>query len=280
MNLHLPFCCSLLLAALCGQRPGEAPPPEDPAAKVLGELREQFQREGVELDAKALTVAIPAVVNQPQDPIEYLLIHRKGKRHEAVFWTRTKPSVLNAALLLLGLEPGKNATYVEKDPPPSLEEIEAGADPIVVTPPSGMALWMTVRWRDGDGKPVEHCVEDLLLDLRTQKPIVDCSWIFLGGRMAALYRGEPEVFVADFEGNLISTCYKAPENHLATIVHADARDDDNWWTTPLLPEPETEVTFVFHRRETKLHRERQARLRREREAAAGAGAPPVQEPPK
>jgi hypothetical protein len=286
MNACPLLCLPLLLTAvLCQQPPpvdppnAEAPTPEAAAQKVLDEVLQQFQKEGIEFDAKAQTVTIPAVVNQPQDAIEYLLIHRKGKRHEAIFWTRCKPSVLNAALMMLGLTPGKNASYVEKDPPPTLEEIEAGADPIVITAPTGTPLWMTVKWKDADGKVVEHCIEDLLLDLTTQQPVADATWVYLGGRMAKIYRDEPEVYVADFEGNLISVCYLTPDNHLGTMVHKDARDDQNWWITNLLPEPETEVSFVFHRNEPKLHQERRARLLREREQAEAAPAKTDETPP-
>ncbi len=38
--------------------------------------------------------------------------------------------------------------------------------------------------------------------------------------MAKLYKNEPEVFVADFEGNLVSVCYLTPDNHLGTMVPA------------------------------------------------------------
>jgi len=264
------------LAAACaaqGSQDGKQPPKPAPAAtdpqKVLAEMKEQFAKEGIAFDLQAKTVSVPAVVNKPQDPVEYLLIQKKGKRHEAVFVTMAKPSVLNAALLLLGLVPGKNAGYVEKKPAPTLEEVQAGVDPIIVTPPQGEPFYMTVRWKDAEGKPVEHCVEDLLLDLGTQKPIVDCSWIYLGGRMAQIYRNEPEVYIADFEGNLISICYLSPDNHLATMVHQNARDDRNWWTTNLLPEAETAVDFVFHRGESKLHGERKRRLEKEREKEKG-----------
>ena len=268
------------LAVACaaqGSQDGKQPPKPEPAAvdpqKVLDEMKQQFQKEGIVFDVQAKTVSVKAVVNQPQDPVEYLLIHKKGKRHEAVFVTLTKPSVLNAALLLLGLAPGKNASYVEKNPPPTLEEVQKGADPLVVTPPKGEPFYMTVRWKDADGKAVEHCVEDLLLDLGKQLPIADCSWIYLGGRMAQIYRNEPEVYVADFEGNLISICYLTPDNHLATMVHQDARDDRNWWTTTLLPQADTEVDFVFHRGETKLHQERSKRLAKEAEARKRAAEP-------
>lgn len=247
---------------------------QDPkASAVLAEVQKQLQQEGITYDAATGTIAVKAVVNQPQDPIEYLLIHRKGKRHEAIFVTKCKPSVLNAALLMLGLKQGKNATYVEKNPPPTLEEVQKGADPLVVTPPQGEPFWITVRWRVGEdgaagaggekekAKVVEHCVEDLLFDRTTGEPAVDCTWIYLGGRLAQLYRDEPEVFVADFEGNIVSVCYLTPDNHLGTMAHPNARDDQNWWMTKLVPAPETEVEVVFHRTMPKLHQERLQRLK-------------------
>lgn len=273
--MMLRLCATAFaLAAACaaqGSQDGKQPPKPAPVAtdpqKVLAEMKEQFAKEGIVFDLTARTVSVPAVVNKPQDPVEYLLIQKKGKRHEAVFVTMAKPSVLNAALLLLGLVPSKNASYVEKKPAPTLEEVQAGVDPIIVTPPQGEPFFMTVRWQDVEGKAIEHCVEDLLLDLGTQKPIVDCSWVYLGGRMAKIYRNEPEVYIADFEGNLISVCYLSPDNHLATMVHKDARDDRNWWTTNLMPEADTTVEFVFHRGESKLHVERKKRLEKEKAEA-------------
>lgn len=271
-------CVLLLAAAAPGQTP--VPPAEQKPAEakaqdpqsVLDQVQKQFQKEGIVVDAKAQTVTVPAVVNDPRDAVEYLLIHRRGKRHEAIFWTNSKPSVLNAALLMLGMMPGQNATYTEKQPPPSLEEIEKGADPLVVVPPKGTPFWMTVKWKGEDGKEVEHCIEDMVLDLGTQKPIADCSWVYLGGRMAKIYKDDPEVYVADFEGNLVSVCYLSPDNHLGTMVHENARDDQNWWTTALVPKAETEVQFVFHKNQPVLHQERAARLLREKKAAEAVPA--------
>ena len=269
---------SALLFATCvacqGGETAEPSKQQPDADALLKEMLASFEEEGIQLDGKAGTVTIKATVNHPSDPIEYLLIHRRGKKHEAVFWTTAKPSLLNAALLTIGLEKGKNATYVEKDPAPTLEEVRSGVDPLIVTPPKGKPFWMTVKWKV-DGKVVEHCVEDLLLDLTTQKPLGECSWVYLGGRTAQIYKGDPEVYIADFEGNLISVCYLTPDNHLGTMVHERARDDQNWWMTDKVPEPGTEVEFVFHKAEPVLHVERQKRLRAEqaRKQAATKGAP-------
>lgn len=271
----IPFL--LLCVPLCAQHddkpqaPKQQAPQQPDAKAVLADMLEQFKKENVQLDAKAGTVTIPAVVNEPRDYIEYLLIHKKGKRHEAIFYTLTKPSVLNAALLMVGLQQGKNATYEEKDPPPTLEEVQKGVDPLIVKPPEGAPFWMTVRWKDEDGEPVERCVEDCLLDLTTKEPVTECKWVYIGGRMAQLYKGDPEVYIADFEGNLVSVCYLAPDNHLGTMAHERARDDQNWWTTTALPKDGTEVEFVFHKVEPKVHVERQKRLRAAAEAKQAGG---------
>lgn len=276
--IHRPLSLlvsTVLAVCLYGQQPAPVPAPagapaapaagaQDPAAQgrdTAAAIQKQFADERIEIDLKAGTVTVPAIAIEPPDLIEYLLIHRKGKKHEALFYTESKPSVLNAALLLLGLAPGKNASYREKEPPPTLDEIEKGADPIVVTPPSGTEFWMTVRWTDAGGQDREHCAEDLIADMTTRAPLRDASWIFLGGRMASLNRNEPEVYVADFEGNLVSICYLTPDNHLGTMRHARARDDDNWWLTDHMPKAGTAVRFTFHKAKSALHVAREERLR-------------------
>lgn len=275
MNTNvLASACALVLASACAsQQPTDA-------GAVAKEMLEQFQKEGIVFDGKAKTVSIQATVNAAPDPIEYLLIHRRGKRHEAVFITDSKPSILNAALMLLGLQPGQNATYKEKDPPPSAEEIEKGADPLVVTPPKGGTFWMTVAWKDKDGQRREYAVEDLLLDMTTRVAVTKAEWVFLGGRLARLYKNDPEVFVADFEGNLISTCYLSPDNHLGTMSHERGRDDHNWWITDKCPEPGTVVTFTFCKDKPKLVVDREAALEKAAKEEAAKAATKPGEPKK
>jgi len=248
---------------------------QEAALKAVEEMLAKFRDQGIVVDTKARTVSIPAVMNDPPDPVEYLLIHQRGKKHEAVFVTKVRPSVLNGALLLLGLKQGTNVAFKEKVPPPSMEEIEKGADPFEVTPPQGDALWMTVSWRTEDGKVREHAIEELVADLSGQHPVRGASWVYLGGRMAAIYRNEPPVYVADFEGNLVSIPYMSPDNHLASMVHERCRDDQNWYLTEACPPAGTEVNFTFHRDKPKLVADREERLRKAAEAeAAGARTPP------
>ena len=91
---------SILASSVVCQGEQQDPKKSDPQA-VLKEVLASFKKQGIKLDSKARTVTIPAVVNQAQDPIEYLLIHRRGKKHEAMFLTESKPSILNGCKFIL-----------------------------------------------------------------------------------------------------------------------------------------------------------------------------------
>ncbi len=254
-----------LAALLWCSAPCVAQEKEADVQKAKETLLEHLAKEGVKVDLEAKTVSVPAVMNEPQDPLEYLLIHRRGKAHEAVFVTEAKPSLINSAFLLLGLEPGKNASYKPIEPPPTEEEVAAGADWVKVFPPEGTRLWISAKWKaQGETPANEVVVEDLIVDLTSRELLDDTEWIFLGGRMAPLYKNEPPVFVADFEGNLVSICYLSPANHLATMKHERARDDQNWWMSKICPPPGTEVHVVFHLTKPKIMTKREKRLEQER----------------
>jgi hypothetical protein len=267
----------LVLAAVAraqeppAQEPGET---QDP----LAAMQKLFADHGIALDAKAGTITVRAEAGRPDQPIEYVLIHERGKGHEAMFVCKAKASVLNAAFLALGYEKGENARVVDRDPLPTPEQVAEGAPLFDVFPPKGMEVWFTVRWKkvDDEGRETQvHVpIEDLLLDLSTEKPVVGATWIYLGGHMAPLYRNEPPVFVGDYEGNLISNVYKSPPNHLVTMKHERADDDQVWWVSDAMPATGTPVEFVVHRQKTALH------LAREKRLAEAAAAPPAGEPRK
>ncbi len=241
MTLRCLCLCVLLVAAPAAQ----VDPPQALEAQRQ-QLLEQLAEGGVRVDLEQQTIRVAAEVVRVGDPLEYFLIHRQGKSHEALFVTEVKPSLLNSAFLLLGFENGSNAEVVPVEPPPSEAEIEAGARVFDVVPPKGQPLWITVSWQDGERR-VEHSADELIVDLTTDAALAEGEWIYLGGRLAALYRGDPPVFVADYEGNLISICYLMPANHLATLRHARADDDQNWWRTELCPPVGTAVEICFRR---------------------------------
>ena len=251
MRAILPLNLAAILATCtAAQEPSPAPrpaPTEQGDAAASRELLAQFASGGVRLDLAARTITIDAVTNHPADPIEYLLVHPRGKLHEALFVSEVKPSLLAAAFLALGCDKGTNARAKPIEPPPTEAEIEKGAPVVDILPPEGNELRISARWRGDDGKEHDLPIEALLLDMTTGKPVEQNAWIFLGGREAPLYRKEPPVFVADYEGNLVSVCYMAPENHLITMRHERGPDDENWWITEESPPPGTKVELRFQR---------------------------------
>ena len=281
MTMRTLLSCLSLAALLVAQDP-EPPQPKAEKPEVgeqdpIAQMQEIFAKSGIVLDREAKTVSIPCVFGEPTDPVEFLLIHPRGKAHESVLMSEVQGSVLNAALIALGYQKGENVRIVQKDPMPTEEEVAAGAAWFDLFPPKGQQVWITLKWQyvddDGEKVDVEIPVEDLILDLATGRPIEDSSFIYIGGQMAPIYRGDPPVFVADYEGNYVSSVYKPQPNHLITVKHEAANDDQRWWVTERMQPRDKPATLVFHATETKLHKERRERIEKERKAREAAGEP-------
>ena len=95
-------------------------------------------------------MSVPATFLILDDWLEYLIVTPQGKSHESLFQTEVRPSLLNAAILALGLEPGERMQWVDRDPPPTEEEMEAGVRPIVPVAPKGPELFLYAEWTSGD----------------------------------------------------------------------------------------------------------------------------------
>jgi hypothetical protein len=271
-------CALLVLHASCfaqtpdspaeGRDPGEQEQKVPATEEARRILRDTLAENGVRIDFEKRTVTIDAVVNRPDQFLEYLLIHPRGKAHEALLVSEAKPSLLNAAFLALGLEPGENARTEELDPQPTIEEIEAGAPWFRVIPPTGPEIWITGRWVDEEsGETRELAIEDFLIDVSTGLWVQGNRWHYIGGRIDAPYRGDEPVFLADQQGNVISIPYMAPGNHLITMSHELCSDQENWWIAKKCPPPGHPIEVVFHTVKPDLVVEREERLRREREKA-------------
>lgn len=258
------------------QDPKPAPAESEPP-KTMAELVRYLGERGVRLDPAAKTVGVDCVVGQPTEPVEYLLIHPRGKSHESILVAEVQPSVLNTALLALGYSEGKNARVVEKDPLPTLEEVRAGAPWLDVFPPEGQEIWITASWEFEGKTHSDVPVAELLQDETNQAPVRDHHWIFLGGNVAPLLRGEAPVFVGDYQGNIVSSCYMHPPNHLITITHERGNDEQNWWVTPLVPPTGTKMALKFWAMKPPTVVAREARLAKEKPSSRPSGSVPAAE---
>lgn len=244
---------TLLLPLAGAQDPSPAQDPatqDDPVAAVL----EQFAGQGIRLDLGRGLLELDAEVCQIYEPLEYLLvIQPRGKDHESLFLVRDlDAAVLNAAMLMLGVEKGKNGRFVPKDPPPTREEYEAGVPDYEVEPASGDGFYLYVGWEreraDGVVDQHFHRAEDLVLNVRDERTYERGRFVYLGSRFIKPHKDAEEMFAADAEGNLISLIYFPYENHLMTGKDSEAHDQYVWYpNTYLLPPLGHPVRLLFSR---------------------------------
>lgn len=239
------------IPALAGPTAG-APRPDpgtqDPAPDATARLREAFAAEGILLDAAHGYASVPAEILVRGDLLEYLIVNPRGAVHESAFLTSVSASRINAALLALGVEPGRNARWRRKEPPPTLEEMRDGVPAFEVTPPEGDGFYLYVAWKL-DGETCFHRMEDLILDLRTGATMRRHRWVYLGSRMLKL-RGDDgqEAFAADLEGNLVNIAFFEQGNTLLTGALPECIDQTVWQSNFwLLPERESPVEILFAR---------------------------------
>ncbi len=141
-------------AAYCAGR-GEAP--VSPAISVDSAPVAAASRAGrvvqlkhLKVDLAARQIIMDANVCRCTGYLEFLVCEFGTKEHESIFHTAARPSDLHAALLALGLAPGKPAQWIGQD------------DYYRFIPPAGAALKITVRWKDASGAAREVAATDLL----------------------------------------------------------------------------------------------------------------------
>jgi hypothetical protein len=120
--------------------------------------------------------------------LEFLVCARDTKTHESILHTKARASHLHAALLVLGLRPGKPARWSGDD--------EAAR----FLPPAGAKLRIDVAWKDKKG--TDHCVDATtwLTSSDTKKPFdAPKHWVFVGSEVLPDGR-----YWAEIDGDVIS----------------------------------------------------------------------------
>jgi len=190
---------------------------------------------GLQLDLEAGLLGVPATVLIRDDLLEYLLVGPGGASHESLLLTGVRPSLINAALLALGVEPGQNASWTTREPAPTEEERAAGVDPYEVRPPAGDSFSLYLGWREGEESYLFR-VEDLLANLASGRSMGRHRWVYLGSRFVPGRDGETEVFAADLAQNLINIAWFYEGNTLLSSALEACRDQEIWtansWLVP------------------------------------------------
>lgn len=180
------WTASALTACCCWCAPAQGPfgPPEpapDPAAQARpAQLR---------LDLKAGKVSFDAAVCLRAGALELLVCKWGTKEHESILHTSCQPSHLHAALLALGLMPGKPARWVGGDD---------GRKPVLLSP-AGPELKVTLHWKDQQGKLRQADADSWVARASDKSAAPPKAWIFIGSDV--LPEGD---YWADQDGVIIS----------------------------------------------------------------------------
>jgi hypothetical protein len=168
----------------------------------LGEIR---------LDKQQRTMSFPAVVNQSEGLVEYLLVSGYGKTHESVLRTEVPPVHIHVAMLLLGAG-GPGTNQLAAKPP------EYGGTPGLGI--SGDPVAIELSWRQKSKEIVRRAAE-VVSPGAPGSAKGHPRWIYNG---SAVWQG---VFLAQECGSLISLITdSAALVNQASAVHGDERS----WT--------------------------------------------------
>jgi len=169
-----------------------------PASAAAGPAGAGAAFKHITIDAGKRRIIVSGEVCSATYALEFLLCrgrtddYRNTKEYESLLSTKAKPSDIHAALLLLGLRPGKPSRWI-----PATDET-----PERTIPPKGPELKVEFRWKDKQNK-VHQVDAASWLSHRTDaktKPEAPRPkhWIFVGSELA-----DDGSYYADMEGAII-----------------------------------------------------------------------------
>lgn len=220
-----------------------APPPTSrsepatpPAPSDADSPKEVFP--GVFLDESngtiELTGRIPIINKAPDNTVvflEQLVCTPDTKEHEVLVVVNARASHVHAALLLLGLEPGKPAEWRPE------------GENLVPVPPKGPELEIEFLYKDEQG--VEHAAtpSDWVINFKNRdEHLPERNPVFAGSAMRKLPDGR-ERYRADSEGTLIGLATFGTEVIAWPEVfsHESSRHEPEWIANPEMPPLNTQV---------------------------------------
>lgn len=214
--------------------PSAAPAPSPPALQPVSPG--VYRLGQVTLDKNARQVRFPAVVNQTEGPVEYLLVGSRGKVHESVLRTEVEPTQVHTAMLLLGVKiPTDKSAPASQAPPAAID-----ADYLAATPlPPGVPVTLLVRWPGADaGTPAERRAESLVDNSATRAAMTVGNWLYNGSFVA---QGR---FQAELEKSFVAVITDP-----AALLNnpGPGHDDESIWTaaTARLPRIGTTVELII-----------------------------------
>lgn len=209
----------LLLSAGAGAQPQPAPPP--PPSPEAVKVGENLYRLGqVLVDTRKREVTLRGWINMEEGLVEYLAVAAGGKLHESVLVLDARPTHLQVALILLGLE--------------AKGDFEFQGDP---RPPKGDPVEIWVEWKEKE-QTRRVRAEQLIRDSKRNRAMEATPWIFTGSK---LYEG---VLLAEIAKSLIAT-FHDPAAILNNPLTGGVDDTVYYVNTEAIPKKGTAVVLTI-----------------------------------
>ena len=247
-------CLTLALAVVTGCRPKpmktSAPGMGAPASKVTLEgsgaepEREKTSPRTVTLDGGVVAqvdagvVTLPGWIELQEGWLEVGVCRQGTREHETVVATTCQPSVVHAAMLLAGFEPGSPAWYRADG-----SSGPASGDPVAVE--------IHIEEDSGSTRivPLASAVDD-------ERGTPDLRWVFAGSSFQPNppQMGPGEFYTADYAGTIVGLTTFGDEVVAAVEVRSPeiGIDPAVWKIRPgVLPPPGSPVSLVLRRPDAK-----------------------------
>ena len=179
---------------------------------------------------------MPGLVALDEGWLEVIACIEGSREHESIVVTSAVPSMVHAGLLLIGLEPGRPASW-DRQTNSSM-------------PPEGSEIEVRISWIDSSsGEPIERSVRELLF---TERSVAAPNFVFAGSMIAPNppSLGPGEHYVADYAGTIVGLATFGDELVAAREVLSpeEAIEPRAWRVrSGILPPPGSSVTLILSR---------------------------------
>ncbi len=202
--------------------PTPTPPTPTPSAPAVG-LREVFPLVRVDAAAKVVEFdgIVPLDAHDAETPMVYLELVActpDTREHESLVMTRADAAHVHAALLLIGLEPGKPGSWTWD------------GTRVNSVPPTGPELDVRLVTKDAEGKETVATPQSWIVSARDRKRFGENGggWLFAGSMMRV--RQGREVYEAQGAGTLIGlTTFGSETIAWREVISPEASIEEPQW---------------------------------------------------
>ena len=208
---------ALLTAATSAQDSAEPPagpiatdaaPSREPAPEAdrHPDLVRLSPKEEVWIDRKRKEVVVGGKIALAHGPIEVFACPAGTKDHEAIVATKSSARLVHAGLLVLGIDPGRPASFIP-----------------IFAPAQGPVIDLRLRWRDAEGQEHERPARELIRNHTTGEEL-DTDWVFVGSQFWRDPESGREIYQAD--GGELVCVSNFPEAMLDLPIESSPENGD------------------------------------------------------